>query len=95
MALLGRKPVVSRIGENTQGVFSDVLTRHLPNGWSFGLPNEIYLTEDGKAFDGLGGSTKSIRASLPPRRPSKQTRHCSRKSGASPQHSRKLSRIKN
>lgn len=54
MSLLGRKPIVSRVGENTQGVFSDVLTRRLPNGWSFGLPNEIYLTEDGKAFDGLG-----------------------------------------
>ena len=54
LALLGRKPIVLRIGENTQGVFSDVLTRQLPNGWSFGLPNEIYQTEDGKAFDGSG-----------------------------------------
>jgi hypothetical protein len=54
MALLGRKPIVTRIGENTQGVFSDVLTRKLPNGWTFGLPNEIYLTEDGKTFDGAG-----------------------------------------
>jgi C-terminal processing protease CtpA/Prc len=35
-------------------VFSDVLVRKLPNGWSFGLPNEIYLTKDGKAFDGPG-----------------------------------------
>src|SRR2546426_5289147 len=41
-------------GANTQGVFSDVLGRKLPNGWSFGLPNEIYLTKDGKAFDGPG-----------------------------------------
>jgi Peptidase family S41/Tricorn protease C1 domain len=54
MALMGRKPIVTRVGENTQGVFSDVLTRKLPNGWTFGLPNEIYLTEDGKAFDGSG-----------------------------------------
>jgi len=54
MSLMGRKPTVCRIGENTQGVFSDVLTRHLPNGWSFGLPNEIYLTEGGNAFDGSG-----------------------------------------
>lgn len=54
MALLGRKPLVHRIGESTQGVFSDVLTRQLPNGWHFGLPNQIYLTEDGKAFDGSG-----------------------------------------
>lgn len=54
MALLGRQPHVVRVGSNTQGVFSDVLGRKLPNGWTFGLPNEIYLTKDGKAFDGSG-----------------------------------------
>ena len=54
MALLDRSPHVTRIGANTQGVFSDVLDRRLPNGWTFGLPNEIYLTKDGKAFDGPG-----------------------------------------
>ena len=54
MALMGRKPAVTRMGENTQGVFSDVLGRRLPNGWRFGLPNEIFVTESGKAFDGPG-----------------------------------------
>ena len=54
MALLDRVPHVTRIGANTQGVFSDVLGRRLPNGWTFGLPNEVYLTKDGKAFDGPG-----------------------------------------
>ena len=54
MALIGREPHVTRIGLNTQGVFSDVLDRRLPNGWRFGLPNEAYLTKDGKAFDGSG-----------------------------------------
>jgi hypothetical protein len=54
MALLDRHPHVVRVGSNTQGVFSDVLGRRLPNGWTFGLPNEIYLTKDGKAFDGTG-----------------------------------------
>ena len=54
MALLGRQPHVVRVGSNTQGVFSDVLGRKLPNGWTFGLPNEIYLTKEGKAFDGSG-----------------------------------------
>lgn len=54
MAVLGRAPHVVRVGSNTQGVFSDVLGRKLPNGWTFGLPNEIYLTKDGKAFDGTG-----------------------------------------
>ena len=54
MALLDRLPHVTRMGASTQGVFSDVLGRSLPNGWTFGLPNEIYLTKDGKAFDGPG-----------------------------------------
>jgi hypothetical protein len=53
-ALLGREPHITRIGESTQGVFSDVQGRRLPNGWSFGLPNELFLTEDGRSFDGSG-----------------------------------------
>jgi hypothetical protein len=52
-ALLKRTPKVTRIGENTQGVFSDILSRRLPNGWSFGLPNERFVT-DGKSYDGPG-----------------------------------------
>jgi len=54
MALLGRDPHVTRIGANTQGVFSDELDRVLPNGWRFGLSNETYLTKDGKSFEGTG-----------------------------------------
>jgi hypothetical protein len=53
-ALMGRTPHVTRIGENTQGVFSDVLGRRLPNGWRFGLPNEVFRTPDGATFDGMG-----------------------------------------
>ncbi len=53
-ALMSRDPRVTRIGENTQGVFFDVLDRHLPNGWTFGLPNAVYRTPDGKAFDVTG-----------------------------------------
>lgn len=43
-----------RIGENTQGVFCDVLDRHLPNGWTFGLPNAVYRSASGSAFDVTG-----------------------------------------
>ena len=53
-ALMGRTPPVTRIGENTQGVFSDVLGRRLPNGWRFGLPNEVFRTPQGTTFDGPG-----------------------------------------
>lgn len=52
-ALLDREPKVIRVGQNTQGVFSDVLGRRLPNGWRFGLPNERFIT-DGKSYDGTG-----------------------------------------
>jgi hypothetical protein len=54
MALMGRKPHITVVGENTQGVFSDVFGRKLPNGWTFGLPTELYLTKSGKSFDGRG-----------------------------------------
>lgn len=53
-ALMGRRPAIERIGENTQGVFSDVLVRRLPNGWRFGLPNELFLDANGKSFDVTG-----------------------------------------
>ena len=53
-ALMGRRPRVIRVGEATQGVFSDVLGRRLPNGWRFGLPNEVFRTGDGRTFDGEG-----------------------------------------
>lgn len=56
MALMGRTPRVTSVGENTQGVFSDVWGRKLPNGWTFGLPTELYLTSAGKSFDGRGVS---------------------------------------
>lgn len=52
--LMGRTPHVVRVGENTQGVFSDVLGRELPNGWGFGLPNEVFRTAQGTTFDGPG-----------------------------------------
>jgi hypothetical protein len=45
---------IVRLRANTQGVFSDVLVRHLPNGWQFWLPNEIYLTKEGRACDVTG-----------------------------------------
>ena len=53
-ALMGRRPAIARVGEYTQGVFSDVLGRSLPNGWRIGLPNELFLTDQGTSFDGPG-----------------------------------------
>ncbi|WP_239516148.1 MULTISPECIES: S41 family peptidase [unclassified Streptomyces] len=53
-ALIERPGRTLRIGQPTQGVFSDVLGRTLPNGWELGLPNEQFLTRTGKTFDGPG-----------------------------------------
>ncbi|MCZ0991422.1 S41 family peptidase [Streptomyces diastatochromogenes] len=53
-ALLDRPGRTVRIGQPTQGVFSDVMLRHLPDGMLFGLPNEEYLTRAGRTFDGTG-----------------------------------------
>lgn len=53
-ALIERPGRTVRIGEPTQGVFSDVLERRLPGGWNFWLPNEEFLTRSGRTFDGPG-----------------------------------------
>ena len=53
-ALMERTPRVLRVGENTQGVFCDPLERHLPNSWTFSLPNAVYRGTDGRAFDVTG-----------------------------------------
>jgi Peptidase family S41 len=51
---LMQRPNITRIGTNTQGAFSDMQTRVLPNGWSFGLPSETYETPNGQRFEGIG-----------------------------------------
>ena len=47
-------PHVTLVGEPTEGILSDELYRRMPNGWQFSLSNEIYLTHDGKLFEGTG-----------------------------------------
>ncbi|MEU6633659.1 S41 family peptidase [Streptomyces parvus] len=53
-ALMDRPGRTVRIGQPTQGVFSDVMMRKLPNGMSAYLPNEEFLTSSGQTFDGTG-----------------------------------------
>ncbi|MFB7368410.1 S41 family peptidase [Streptomyces sp. NPDC056222] len=53
-ALMDRPGRTVRIGQPTQGVFSDFLVRKLPNGMSAWLPNEEFLTRSGRTFDGTG-----------------------------------------
>ncbi|WP_214416305.1 S41 family peptidase [Sphaerisporangium fuscum] len=54
MAMMGRTPEPRRIGGATQGAFSDILGRHLPNGWRFGLSNEDYRAPGGRSYEGVG-----------------------------------------
>ncbi|WP_406060587.1 S41 family peptidase [Streptomyces sp. NBC_01077] len=53
-ALIDRPGRTVRVGGPTQGVFSDMLERSLPNGMEFSLPNEEFLTRTGRTFDITG-----------------------------------------
>lgn len=53
LALLQR-PGLTIIGEPTQGILSDTLERHLPNGWLLTLSNEIYRAYDGEHYEDCG-----------------------------------------
>ena len=47
-------PNVTIVGQNTNGVFSEILTHRLPNGTFIGLSNEIYSDNLGNVFEGIG-----------------------------------------
>lgn len=47
-------PQVTRVGSPTEGVFSDILGKSLPNGWEFGLSNEIYESVEGVDYENQG-----------------------------------------
>ncbi|MEU1938497.1 S41 family peptidase [Streptomyces coeruleorubidus] len=53
-ALINRPGGTVRIGQPTQGVFSDVMERNLPNGMTAILPNEEFLNRSGHTYDGTG-----------------------------------------
>ncbi|GAA1551056.1 S41 family peptidase [Actinomadura kijaniata] len=54
LGLTGRSPAPHRVGATTQGVFSDVLVRALPNGWILALGNEDYRSAGGVSHEGRG-----------------------------------------
>jgi len=47
-------PNVTLVGRRTRGALSDVLPKTLPNGWAYGLSNEIYLDSKGKCYEVTG-----------------------------------------
>jgi len=52
--MLRALPQVTLMGESTQGALSDMLQKHLPNGFEFGLANEYYYSVDGEWFEDVG-----------------------------------------
>jgi len=53
MASMGLKNFI-RIGSSTEGIFSDMLEKKLPNGWSFSLSNEVYMNSSDENFENTG-----------------------------------------
>lgn len=47
-------PNVTIVGQNTNGVFSDILTHRLPNGTFIGLSNQIYADVGGNIYEAIG-----------------------------------------
>ncbi len=43
-----------RVGDVTEGIFSDTLDKTLPNGWKYTLSNEVYESQQGASFEGIG-----------------------------------------
>ncbi|MGQ7856740.1 S41 family peptidase [Pedobacter sp. WC2501] len=44
----------TRIGSNTEGIFSDILEKKIPNGWIVNLSNEIYQDINGTCYESIG-----------------------------------------
>lgn len=51
-------PKATLVGSSTEGIFSDMLDKKLPNGWEYSLSNEIFLDNDGNNYEGHGISPK-------------------------------------
>ncbi len=47
-------PNAKIIGSTTEGVFSDILRKKLPNGWKYGLSNMIYESVEGVSYEEVG-----------------------------------------
>ena len=51
---MSRLPHVTIVGERTNGVFSDMFEGTLPNGWSYTLSHQRYLSAGGICWEGEG-----------------------------------------
>ncbi len=51
---MNQLPQVTLIGEPSGGIFSDMISKELPNGWTFTLSTEIYSDLDDNVYEGVG-----------------------------------------
>jgi hypothetical protein len=56
LLVLGSKEILNSklIGSTTEGVFSDILHKKLPNGWTYGLSNMVYESLEGVSYEEIG-----------------------------------------
>ena len=47
-------PKIKRYGSSTEGIFSEILWKNLPNGWEFSLSNEVYTDSNGNGYEITG-----------------------------------------
>ena len=47
-------PNITRIGTASEGILSDALEKVLPNGWTYTLSNEAYVTPQGVNYENVG-----------------------------------------
>ncbi len=45
---------IERLGSPSEGIFSDILEKKLPNGWEFGLSNQVYQDTKGISYEAKG-----------------------------------------
>ena len=45
---------IMRLGSPSEGIFSDILEKKLPNGWEFGLSNQVYEDSKGISYEAKG-----------------------------------------
>ena len=62
-------PHVTTVGTPTRGALSDVLSKTLPNGWAYGLSNEIYRDSKGVCFEAIGIKPKVEMLIIDPKKP--------------------------
>jgi hypothetical protein len=59
------QPYVKSIGEPTNGIFSSLLTKELPNGWRFSLSNEVLTDMQGRSYEVTGIAPDISQTALP------------------------------